>query len=207
VELEGVALPGELDAGSEAEEPPELTGAEALAGGAVVVALAPATGVVTATLADVPPEGVDEAPTPTPATGVLVDTFADVPPEGVDETPTLAPATGVLAETFATVPAGGFDETPTVAVPPLLPVPVDTFTVVPVGSVAETLAAGTTTGSGTVTLTRDLEVEPELELNSEPAAQAGGAINRAEQATARAAAPRVTRSIQRPLSTYPITRC
>jgi hypothetical protein len=116
----------------------------------------------------------------------------------------LVPATGVVAETFATVPAAGFVVTPTVVDPPVLPVPVDTFTVVPAGSVAETLAAGTTTGSGTVTLTRDLEPEPELELNSEPAARAGDVITRPEPATATAAAPRATRSIQRALSIYPI---
>jgi hypothetical protein len=193
-----------LDAGREAEEPPELlTDTEELAGGAAVVALAPAAGVVTPTVAEVPLEGVDEAPALAPATGVVVETFADVPPEDV-ETPTLAPATGVVAETPAAVPPWAFVETPTLAAPPLLPVPVDTVTVVPRGSVAETLAAGTTTGSGTETLRTEFELEPELELNSEPAAQAGGAINRPEQATARAAAPRATRSIQRPLSTYPI---
>jgi hypothetical protein len=171
LEPEVVEPPGDLGPGGEAEGPPEPTDTEELAGGAEVVALAPATGVVAVTLTEVPPEGVDEAPRFAPATGVVAVTLTEVPPEGF--------------------------ETPTEAEPPLLPVPVDTVTVVPVGSVAETLAGGTFTGSGTVTLRSEVELEVESGLNSEPAAQTGGAMSKPEHTRAMAAPPRAARPIQR----------
>jgi hypothetical protein len=189
--LEAVVPPGALEPGV-AGEPPELTGTEELAGGTEVDPLAPAAGVVAPTVAVVP-LGVDETPAVTPATGVVAPTVAVVPLVGFDETPAVTPATGVVTAAFAAVPPAGFGERPTDAVPPLLPVPVDTLTVVPVGSVAEPVAAGTTTGSGAVTLM----VEFEVGFNKEPAAQAGGAISKPEQATASAAPPRAARPVQR----------
>jgi hypothetical protein len=156
-------------------------------------AVTPATGVVAPTVAVVPLVGFDETPAVTPATGVVAPTVAVVPLVGFDETPAVTPATGVVTAAFAAVPPAGFGERPTDAVPPLLPVPVDTLTVVPVGSVAEPVAAGTTTGSGAVTLM----VEFEVGFNKEPAAQAGGAISKPEQATASAAPPRAARPVQR----------